>query len=164
MYGRVTKVVARIIPGTAKITLIPNWFNKDPKKLLLPKRRTNTIPEITGEIVRGRSSNVKMKFLPWKSNLVIAQAADKPKTKLRSMEITVVKTVNLIAVIVSGSEIELKKLLIPFPNASLKITTNGITKKIVKNKIAVIINVKRIYPGSFNAEILYSETILIIIL
>ncbi len=65
----------------------------------------NTMPEMTGDTENGRSINVISRLLPWNSNLVIAQAAATPKTRLSGTAIAAVSKVNSIAASASGSVI-----------------------------------------------------------
>ena len=70
-----------------------------------PARRTagrNTRPETTGETENGRSISVISRLLPRNSNLAIAQAADKPKTRLSGTAMAATRSVRRIADCVSG--------------------------------------------------------------
>ena len=80
MNGNVTNTVARIIPGTAKITLIPSSLKSGYIGLCLPNVSTNIRPAIMGETVTGRSMSVVRSFLPLNLNFVIDQAAKIPNT------------------------------------------------------------------------------------
>lgn len=64
MNGNVTNTVARIIPGTAKITLIPSSLKSGYIGLCLPNVSTNIRPAIMGETVTGRSMSVVRSFCP----------------------------------------------------------------------------------------------------
>ena len=64
--GNVTNIVARIIPGTAKITFISSSCKRGYKILCLPKVSTNIRPAITGDTVTGKSMSVVRIFLPLK--------------------------------------------------------------------------------------------------
>ena len=97
MNGNVTNTVARIIPGTAKITLIPSSLKSGYIGLCLPNVSTNIRPAIMGETVTGRSMSVVRSFLPLNLNFVIDQAAKIPNTVLNSTANTVASTVSTIA-------------------------------------------------------------------
>ena len=56
--GKVTKMVARTIPGTAKMILRPWASSQGPKKPCSPKSTTNISPATTGETENGRSMKV----------------------------------------------------------------------------------------------------------
>ena len=61
------------------------------------------MPAITGETENGRSISVSKTFLPQKSNLAIAHAAQTPKTQLSGTEIAAASNVSLMALHAIGS-------------------------------------------------------------
>src|SRR6201984_776973 len=80
--GKVTKMVASTIPGKAKMILMFQALSRGPNQPRAPKRRTNTRPDVTGEIENGRSTREIKAVLPGKSNFAIAQDAATPKIRL----------------------------------------------------------------------------------
>ncbi len=103
--GKVTNRVARMIPGTANTMRMPCAASQGPNHPCNPNSKMNTMPEMTGDTENGRSINVISRLLPWNSNLVIAQAAATPKTRLSGTAIAAVSKVNSIAASASGSVI-----------------------------------------------------------
>ena len=70
-----------------------------------PNNSTKIMPEITGETANGRSIRVIRRFLPRKSNLVIAHDAAIPKVVLSGTAMAAVNNVNSIAQRASGAAI-----------------------------------------------------------
>src|SRR5258708_37822894 len=91
--GKVTKMVAITIPGTAKIILIFQALSRGPNQPRAPKSKTNTKPDVTGETENGRSIKEMSAVLPGKSNLAIAQEAAIPKIKLAGTAIAATNNV-----------------------------------------------------------------------
>ena len=88
--GKVTKIVARTIPGTAKMILMSCSASHGPKQPCAPNSSTNIRPATTGEMANGRSMSVIRRLRPGKSNRAIAQAAATPKTRLAGTAIAAV--------------------------------------------------------------------------
>src|SRR3977135_2147740 len=80
--GKVTKVVASAMPGTANSTCTLWLCSHGPQYPCAPNNSTNTRPEITGLTENGRSISEIRNVLPGDSNLVMAQAASTPKTTI----------------------------------------------------------------------------------
>ena len=53
--GKVTKIVAIIMPGTEKMSFTPCSSNHSPRAPLGVKSKTNTNPAITGDTANGSS-------------------------------------------------------------------------------------------------------------
>ena len=100
--GKVTNKVAKMMPGTAKITWKPMDSNQPPNKLLLPNSSTNIKPATTGDTENGKSSKVVSNCLPRKSKRVSSHAMQMPKTALMGTTTAAVIKVNLIADKASG--------------------------------------------------------------
>ena len=81
-YGKVTNMVASMMPGSAKMMLMLCACSHTPNQPCSPNSSTKTMPEITGEIASGRSMSVMRMLLPRNSNLAMAQAAASPNTVL----------------------------------------------------------------------------------
>ena len=79
--GKVTKIVASTMPGTAKMILMSCACSHGPNQPWAPKTSTKMSPATTGETENGRSISVISSCLPRNSNLAIAQAAATPKTR-----------------------------------------------------------------------------------
>ena len=92
-----------MIPGMAKMMLIPLAASQAPNQPRMPKRSTNSIPEMTGEMAIGRSIRVMRRLLPRKSNLAIAQAAARPKAVFAGTTTRAVRSVRRMAAWLSGS-------------------------------------------------------------
>ena len=103
MKGKVTKTVAKMIPGTAKIILMSCACNHGPNQPWAPNIKTYINPATTGETENGKSTRVVRNALPLNSYLAIAQAAAIPNTKLSGTAIAAVSRVNRIADHASGS-------------------------------------------------------------
>ena len=73
--GNVTKVVARISPGTAKMMRMPARSNAGPNQPLAPNSSTHTRPEITGDTENGNSISVISRPRPGNLKRPIHQAA-----------------------------------------------------------------------------------------
>ena len=101
--GKVTKTVARTIPGTAKTTFRSWAASHGPSQPCRPKSRMKTTPEITGEMAKGRSIRVSRRLRPGKSNRAIAQEAARPKRRLAGTAIAAVRRVSRSAESASGS-------------------------------------------------------------
>ena len=67
--GKVTKVVASTMPGTAKMILMSCSSSQGPNQPCAPNSSTKIMPEITGETANGRSIRVIRTFLPRKLEL-----------------------------------------------------------------------------------------------
>ncbi len=93
--GKVTKMVASTIPGTAKMILMLCAISQPPNHPCAPNISTKIMPEITGETANGRSISVVSRFLPRKSNCAIAHDAARPKTMLSGTAIAAVSSVKL---------------------------------------------------------------------
>jgi hypothetical protein len=146
--GKVTNTVARIIPGTAKIILI-SWSNsQSPNHPFLPKSRTNTNPDITGETAKGKSINEVRMLLPLKLNFAISHDAAIPKIILQGTAIKAVNNVSFIAEKVSGSAIEFIYASHPFSNAFTNTNVSGTHTKIPMNKTVAVIRIILITNGS----------------
>src|ERR1700709_1046069 len=146
--GNVTKVVASAMPGTANSTWILCACIHGPQKPCAPNSSTKTRPEITGLTENGRSISEIRNVLPGNSNLVMAQAAITPNTRLRLTEIAATVSVNRIADSASGSVSAEKYAPIPFENACANTTTSGSTTKTVRNVTAIAMMTARTSPGS----------------
>ena len=103
MNGKVTKMVASTMPGTAKISLMSCSCSHGPNQPCAPNSNTKTRPDTTGLTANGRSISVISRLLPLNSNLAMAQAAATPNTRLAGTEITATISVNSIADHASGS-------------------------------------------------------------
>ena len=101
--GKVTNIVASTMPGTAKMILMSCSCEPRPEPALRPNSSTKIRPEITGETANGRSISVISRLLPRNSNLAIAQAAARPKTRLSGTAIAATSSVSRIAASASGS-------------------------------------------------------------
>ncbi len=98
-----TSTVASTMPGRAK-TILMSWSrNQLPNQPCEPNKRIHTRPEITGEMVKGRSRMVSSRPLPLNSKRVMHQAAATPKTALSGTAIAATNRVSWMALIVSGS-------------------------------------------------------------
>src|SRR5690606_29351210 len=103
--GKVTKIVANTMPGTAKIMRILFSESQGPSQLWAPNSNTYIKPATTGDTAKGKSINVINACLPRNWNLVIDQAAAKPNTTLSGTAIAAANKVSLIAAHASGSVI-----------------------------------------------------------
>ena len=80
--GNDTKIVARTMPGSAKMILMSCSNSHGPNQPWRPKSCTKISPATTGETANGRSISVVSSRLPRKSNLVMAHAAARPNSVL----------------------------------------------------------------------------------
>src|SRR3569833_1021678 len=103
-YGKVTNIVARMIPGSAKMMLMSCCCSQTPNQPCRPNSSTYIMPEMTGDTANGRSMIVIRKLFQRNSNLAMAQDADSPKMVLIGTTISAVVNVSLMAAAVSGSE------------------------------------------------------------
>ena len=101
--GKVMKVVATRMPGTAKMMRMSCAWSQAPKVPCAPKSSTKIRPETTGETAKGRSIAVVSSDFPRKSNLAMAQAAATPNTAFRGTEIAATSSVSRIAARATGS-------------------------------------------------------------
>src|SRR3977135_3350788 len=115
--GNVTKMVASAMPGTANSTWMSCACSHGPQYPCAPNSSTKTRPEITGLTENGRSISEIRNVLPGNSNLVIAQAAVTPNTRLRLTEIAATASVSRMADSASGSVSAEKYAPIPFEKA-----------------------------------------------
>src|ERR1700709_2914117 len=76
--GKVTKVVASAMPGTANSTWMLCACIRGPKNPCAPNSSTKTRPEITGLTENGRSINELKNVLPGNSNLCQGTAEGPP--------------------------------------------------------------------------------------
>ena len=136
------------MPGTANITWISCACIHGPKQPCAPNSSTKTRPEITGLTENGRSISEIRNVLPGNSNLVIAQAAITPNTRLRLTEIAATSSVSRIADSASGSVSAEKYAPTPFENACANTTTSGSTTNTVRNVTAIAMMTKRTSQGS----------------
>src|SRR3954465_14374580 len=146
--GKVTKVVASAMPGTANSTWMSCACIEGPKNPWAPNSSTNTRPEITGLTENGRSTSEISNVLPRNSNLVIAHAAIKPNTRLRVTEIAATVSVSRIAESASGSVSAEKYAPTPFENACANTTTSGSTTKTLRKVTAIAMMMARTSQGS----------------
>ena len=86
--------------------------------------------------------------MPGNSNLVIAQAAITPNTRLRLTEIAATVSVSRIAESASGSVSAEKYAPMPFENACANTTTSGSTTKTVRKVTAIAMMTARTSQGS----------------
>src|SRR2546421_374613 len=101
--GKVTKIVASTMPGTAKMILI-SWSESHwPKGPCNPKSSTYISPATTGETENGKSIIVMSSDLPGKLNFAIAQAAASPKMTFNGTVMAATSRVSLAAERESGS-------------------------------------------------------------
>ena len=98
-------MVARTMPGTAKMIFTPWAASHGPKKPWAPKRSTKIRPETTGDTAKGRSMAVTSSDFPRKSNFAIAHAAATPKAAFSGTEIAATRSVSRIAARAIGSTI-----------------------------------------------------------
>ncbi len=103
MKGKVTKMVASTMPGTAKMILMSCSASQGPNQPWAPNTSTYIRPATTGEIENGRSIRVIRKALPRNSNLAMHQAAATPNTRFTGTAISAVIRVSLMADQASGS-------------------------------------------------------------
>ena len=80
--GKVTKVLASTMPGRAKMIFRSCSRSHSPIQPCRPNTSTKIRPAITGLTENGRSISVSSTLLPLNSNLAIAQAAARPKSRL----------------------------------------------------------------------------------
>src|SRR3954454_23260361 len=146
--GKVTKVVASAIPGTANSTWMSCACSKLPKNPCAPNSSTKTRPDITGLTENGRSISEISMVLPENSNLVIAQAAITPNTRLRLTEIAATASVRRIADIASESVSAEKYAATPLENACANTTTSGSTTNTLRNVTAIVMMTMRTSHGS----------------
>src|ERR1043166_8113312 len=146
--GKVTKVVASAMPGTANSSWMSCACRKEPKNPCAPNSSTNTRPEITGLTENGRSISDISTVLPKNSNFVIAQAAITPNTRLTLTEIAATASVNLMAESASGSVRAEKYATTPPENACANTTTSGSTTNTPRNVTATAMMTTRTSQGS----------------
>src|SRR2546430_17494918 len=146
--GKVTKMVASAMPGTANSTWILCACSHGPQYPWAPNSSTKTRPEITGLTENGKSISEIRKVLPRKSNFAIAQAAITPNTRLRLTEIAATNSVSLIADSASESESAAKYAPIPLEKACANTTTSGSTTKMLRKITAIAMIAMRIGLGS----------------
>jgi hypothetical protein len=101
--GAVTKVVARTMPGTAKMILISCSPSQLPNQPWAPNRSTKIMPEITGDTAKGRSMRVMSRCFPGNSNLAMHHAAATPKIRFTGTAMLATSSVSLAALSASGS-------------------------------------------------------------
>ncbi len=101
--GKVTKMVASTMPGTAKMIWMSCSRSHGPNHPCAPNRRTYTSPEITGDTANGRSISVISTLLPRNSNLAMAQAAATPNTRFAGTAMAATSRVSCMAATASGS-------------------------------------------------------------
>src|ERR1700730_9010445 len=97
MNGKVTKMVASRMPGSAKMILMSCAASHAPNRPCSPNSSTKTRPAMTGETENGRSISVMRIFLPQNSNFAMAQAAARPKALLSRTELNATSKVRWIA-------------------------------------------------------------------
>src|SRR5205814_920623 len=78
-YGKVTNMVASMMPGSAKMMLRSCSRSHTPNQPCRPNSSTKIMPEITGEIASGRSISGMRMLLPRNSNLALDVAAAPPR-------------------------------------------------------------------------------------
>src|SRR6478736_2702028 len=100
--GKVTKVVAMMIPGTAKMILMSCSESQGPNQPRAPNNKTKIRPEITGETLNGKSTTVISTLLPQKSYLETSQAAAIPNKTLSGTAMPAVSNVSRMASSVSS--------------------------------------------------------------
>ena len=101
--GKVTKMVAITMPGTAKMSWIWCASSHGPSQPCAPNSSTNTKPAITGETENGRSIKVINRLLPRNSNFAIAHEAARPNTTFNGTAIAATSKVRRMADQASGS-------------------------------------------------------------
>ncbi len=83
-------------------------MNQGPNTPWRPNNSTNTSPATTGDTANGRSMSVMSSVLPRNSNLAMAQAAARPKTRFSATEMTATSSVRRMADSASGSVSDLR--------------------------------------------------------
>ena len=140
--GKVTKTVARTMPGTAKMISTLCALSQGPSQPCAPNSNTNTRPEMTGDTENGRSIKLSNRFLPLKLNLAMAQAAATPNPALKGTAMAATSNESLMAASASGSTKAFRKIAKPFRKASTKTTINGKNKTTAANTIAIPMSVR----------------------
>src|SRR5450432_2730790 len=141
--GKVTKVVAMTMPGTAKMIFMSCSLSHGPNQPWAPNKSTKMSPEMTGETLNGRSTKVINTLLPQKSYLETSQAAAMPNTTLSGTEMPAVTKVKRMASSVSSWASAAKYGPTPFENAETNTVAIGATKNTAKNASATPISSTR---------------------
>ncbi len=103
--GKVTKTVARTMPGSAK-TIFQSWaWSQGPRTPWRPNSRMKIMPAMTGDTAKGRSMSVISAFLPRKSNFAMAQDAARPNARFAGTATAAVSSVRRRAFMAIGSRI-----------------------------------------------------------
>src|SRR5262245_22430349 len=141
--GKVTKVVASTMPGTAKMTLMSCSESQLPNSPCLPNSSTKISPEITGETENGRSIRARSSVRPRKRKCAISHEAASPNATLQGTAIPAVSSVSLMALLVSPSEIAAQKGAKPPSKACANTVPSGIATKVIKNSAAASVSITR---------------------
>src|SRR5512140_997908 len=125
MNGKVTKMVASTMPGTANSSLMSCACNQWPNQPCAPNSSTYTRPDTTGLTANGKSISVMSRLLPLNSNLAMAQDAAMPNSRLAGTAMAAAMKVSLIADQASGSFSAAKYSSQPLLNASMNTVSSG---------------------------------------
>src|ERR1022692_3547933 len=150
--GKVMKIVASTIPGTAKMMCRLCAMSHGPNHPCAPNISTKTSPEITGDTAKGRSISVIRTFLPRNWNLAMAQDATSPNSRLQGTEIPAVISVSMIAERAAGSVKLAKYACTPLRKASRKTVSSGRKRNRPRNSSVIAISTARSQGGSRRAR------------
>src|SRR5436190_5237537 len=142
-YGKVTNMVARMMPGSAYTMLISFSCSQAPNQPFVPNSSTLMSPDTTGDTASGRSMNVMRMLLPRNSNLAIHQAAVMPNTVLSGTTTAAVVSVRRIEARVASSEKLEKYADQPCSNAMANTAASGAASSAPRNVSDMVISSQR---------------------
>jgi hypothetical protein len=124
------KIVARTIPGTAKMTLSPCASNPGPIHPSRPYTIKSARPTTTGEIATGRSMTALRKAFPGKRYRTRTSAHRTPNAVFTGTVMTTIRTVSQKACTASGCVMVLQTGARPCANMrhTIKVTGRAIRR------------------------------------
>ena len=157
--GKVTKIVASTMPGTAKTILRSCASAQGPRIPCRPKSKRKIMPEMTGDTPKGRSMSVIRASLPRNWNFAMAQAAATPKTRFRGTAIPAARRVSLKAAKVMGSRSAPTYAVQPFSSACAKTLARGRRRNSERKATATRVSTAFTAKGSEVARALVSKRV-----
>jgi hypothetical protein len=123
------KIVAKRIPGSANTTFIPSASVSGVSQPVLPNKRINMKPAITGDTAKGISTSPLRMRLPQKLSRTNTHAMQRPNSVLMTVAPTAIIKVSLSEFIASGEVIAVANAPKPSPSAPQPIAIKGATSK-----------------------------------
>src|SRR4029079_1640725 len=141
--GKVTKMVAMMIPTAVKMMWIPCAFSHGPNHPCAPNNSTKMRPETTGDTENGKSIKVTRTFFPGKRHLATHQAAATPKTTFNGTATAATSSVRNTAARVSGAMMASIHPVTPWRKASTRTIASGSTRNSTRNATETEIKAQR---------------------